>query len=115
MVFANPIMTTHVHKTTNKPPMNSIDVGGYKNTNADNSKGGHYEPSVIIHRIPDHKNGHFLRPKKVALKYPSFKKDVDLDVHVKMFNSVVKANAKTFDEYIIIVLSYMLRDMALNW
>jgi hypothetical protein len=32
----------------------------------------------------------------VALKYLDLKKDVDLDVHVRMFNFVVKANAKTF-------------------
>jgi hypothetical protein len=45
----------------------------------------------------------------VALKYHGFKKDVDLNVHVRVFNSVVKANAKTFEEYIINALNYMLR------
>jgi hypothetical protein len=32
----------------------------------------------------------------IALKYPNFKKDADLDAHVKVFNYVVKKNAKTF-------------------
>jgi hypothetical protein len=36
-----------------------------------------------------------VRPNMVALKYPNFKKDVDLDAHVKVFNYIVKANAKT--------------------
>jgi len=51
----------------------------------------------------------------IALKYPNFKKDVDPNVHVTMFNSKVKANAYTFDKYGINVFSYMLRDMALDW
>jgi endonuclease IV len=32
-----------------------------------------------------------------------------------MFNSTLKANAKTFEEYIINVFNYMLRDMTLDW
>ncbi len=32
-----------------------------------------------------------------------------------MFNSIVKANAKTSKEYIINVFSYMLRDSASEW
>jgi hypothetical protein len=51
----------------------------------------------------------------VAFKYPEFKKDVDLDAHVRMFNSIMKANAKTFEEYIINAFNYMLRDIASNW
>jgi len=39
MVFINPIMAIHVHRTTYKPLMNSIDVGGYINTYAKDSKG----------------------------------------------------------------------------
>jgi hypothetical protein len=31
-----------------------------------------------------------LGQTKVTLKYLDFKKDVDLDAHVKMFNSIVK-------------------------
>jgi hypothetical protein len=47
--------------------MNSIDVKGYKNIDVKNSKGRHYEPSFITHGIPDHRNGHFVRPNRVAL------------------------------------------------
>jgi hypothetical protein len=49
----------------------------------------------------------------VALKYPNFKKNVDPNVHVRMFNFVIKANAETSKKYIINVCNYMLRDM--NW
>jgi hypothetical protein len=41
MVFTNPIMTIHVHKTTNRPHMSSIVVGGYKSIDVEDSKGGH--------------------------------------------------------------------------
>jgi hypothetical protein len=41
MVFTNLIMITHVHKTTYKPPMSSIDVGRYKSINAKNPRGGY--------------------------------------------------------------------------
>jgi hypothetical protein len=36
MVFTNPIMITHVNRTTNGPPMNSMVVGGYKIVDAVN-------------------------------------------------------------------------------
>jgi hypothetical protein len=51
----------------------------------------------------------------VILKYLDFKKSVDLDVHVRMFNYVVKKNAETSEEYIINVFSYTLRDTTSNW
>jgi hypothetical protein len=34
-------MITHVHKTTYKPPMNSIIIGRYKSKNLENPKGGY--------------------------------------------------------------------------
>jgi hypothetical protein len=40
--------------------------------------------------ILDHEDGHYVRPNKVAFKYPNFKKDVDLNAHVRMFNSTIK-------------------------
>jgi hypothetical protein len=55
-----------------------------------------------------------MRPIKVAFKYHDFKKNVDPDVHVRMFNFTMKANAKTFEEYIINAFSYTLRNMALD-
>jgi hypothetical protein len=42
-------------------------------------------------------------------------KDVDSNAHVKVFNFVVKANAKTFEEYIINMFSYTLKDTASDW
>jgi len=42
MVFTNPrIMVTHVNKTTNQPPLNSIVIGRYKSTNAKNLRKGY--------------------------------------------------------------------------
>jgi hypothetical protein len=37
----------------------------------------------------------------VALKYPNFKKDVDPNAHVKVFNFTIKENVKTYEKYII--------------
>jgi hypothetical protein len=48
----------------------------------------------------------------VALKYPSFKKDVDPNAHVRVFNFVVKKNVETFEEYINNAFSFTLKDMA---
>ncbi len=80
--------------------MNSIAVGRYKSINVKNPKGGYREPFVITQGILDHIIGHFVRPNRVVFKYPDFKKDIDLDVHVRMFNFVMKVNAKTYKEYI---------------
>jgi hypothetical protein len=41
MVFTNLITTIHVNKTINQPLMNLMVVGGYKNANATNPKGGY--------------------------------------------------------------------------
>jgi hypothetical protein len=115
MVFINPIMTTHVHKTTNKSLMNSIIVGGYKSTNAKNPKGGYQKPFVITQGIHDHEKGHFVKPNMVAFKYLNFKKDANLDVHVRMFNSAVMENAKTSKEYIINAFNYTQKDTTSDW
>jgi hypothetical protein len=76
---------------------------------------GYRESSTITTPILGHRNGHYVRPNRVAIKYPDFKKNVDPDVHVRVFNSAVKGNAKTSEEYIINAFSYTLRDMASNW
>jgi hypothetical protein len=52
-------------------------------------------PIIITTSILDYKDGHYVRPNRVALKYPDFKKDVDLNAHVKVCNFIVKANAKS--------------------
>ncbi len=47
MVITNPILTIHVNRTTDQPPINSIVVGRYKSTYVENPKGGCREPFVI--------------------------------------------------------------------
>jgi hypothetical protein len=73
--------------------MNSIVVGRYRNIDAEDLKGGHWEPYAINWGILDHINGHFVRPNMVAFKYLNFKKNVDPNAHVRVFNSAMKANA----------------------
>ncbi len=69
MVFTNPIMTTHVNRIKNRPPMNSMATGRYRNVNVVNPKGGYQKPFIVI--IPNfyHRIGHYVGPNKVALKY----------------------------------------------
>jgi len=52
MVFTNTIMTTCVNKIVDRPSMSSIDVGGYKNIDAKNPRGGYQEPSIITTKNP---------------------------------------------------------------
>jgi hypothetical protein len=92
--------------------MSSMAVGRYRSANVTNPKGGYQKPYVISVPILDHKYGHYVRPKRVAFKYPNFKKDVDPNAHVKVFNFVVKPNVKTSEKYIINASNYMLRDVA---
>jgi hypothetical protein len=47
MVFINPIMTINVHKTIDRPLMNSKAARRYINTDAKNPKKGYREPSII--------------------------------------------------------------------
>jgi hypothetical protein len=101
MVFTNPIMTTHVNMITYWPLMNTMAIGGYKNTNATNPRGIYWKPSVVTAQIPNHKDGHFIKPNKIVLKYLDLIKNLDLNVHVKVFNSIIKANVETLEEYII--------------
>jgi hypothetical protein len=52
--------------------MSSIATGGYKSIDVENPKGKHVKASIIVQRIPNHINGHSVRPNRVALKYPNF-------------------------------------------
>ncbi len=115
MLFSNPMMITHVNITVNQPLMSSLTDVGYKSTNVKNSKGGYRKPFVITIGMPNHINGHSVRPNKVPLKYLDFKKYIDIDVHVKVFNFTMKANVKTFEKYIINMLNYTLKDTTSNW
>ncbi len=114
MVFTNLIMTTRVNRTANQPLTSSMAIGGYINVNATNIKKGYQKPYVIIAPILNHKDGHYVRPNNVALKYLNFEKDVDPNAHVKMFNSTIKTNVETFEEYIINAFSYTLKDTILD-
>jgi hypothetical protein len=78
-----------VNKTTYQPLMSSIAVKGYRSANVMNRKIGYWEPFVVTTLIPNQKNGHYVRPNKVAFKYHDFKKDVNPNVHVKVFNSTI--------------------------
>jgi len=106
MVFTNLITVTHGNRTANRPLMNSMVAKRCKSVNVMHSRGGDRKPIVITTSILDYKDGHYVRPNRVALKYPDFKKDVDLNAHVRVCNFIVKANAKTSKEYIINEFSY---------
>ncbi len=69
--------------------MNSMVVGGYKSVDVTNLRGGYWKPSVMTAQIPNHKNGDSVKPNKVAFKYPDFKKNIDPNAHVKMFNFII--------------------------
>jgi hypothetical protein len=84
MVFTNLMITIHMNKTTNRPLMSSMVVGGYKSIDVVHLRRRYQELIVVIVPILDHKDGHCVKPNKVALKYPDFKKDVDPNVHVRM-------------------------------
>jgi hypothetical protein len=79
--------------------MSSMFVRGYKSVDVVHPRGGYWEPFAIIAPILDHKVGHYVRPNMVTFKYHDFKKDVDLDVHVRVFNFVVKANVHFWRAY----------------
>jgi hypothetical protein len=60
MVFTNPIMTTHVNMTANRPLMSLMVVGGCRSADAVHSRGGYQEPIVVTAPILDHKDGHYV-------------------------------------------------------
>jgi len=41
MVFTNSIMTTHVNRIANGPPMSLITIGRYKSRDVGNPRGGY--------------------------------------------------------------------------
>jgi len=114
MVFINPITTSHGNMTVDQPLMSSMIVGGRRSANVMHSRGRYRELIILTTPILDHRNGHYVKPNRVVLKYLDFKKDVDPYVHVKMFNSIIKENVKTSKEYVINAFSYKLKDMTSN-
>jgi len=74
MVFTNPIMVIHGNKTIDWSLMNSMDVGGYRSANFVHPRWGYRKPFAITAPILNHRDGHYVRPNRVALKYPIFLK-----------------------------------------
>jgi hypothetical protein len=74
MVFTNPITTTHVKRTVDRPLMSSMAARRYRRVDVANLRGGYQKPFAIITQILDHKDGHYVRPNMVALTCPIFKK-----------------------------------------
>ncbi len=85
MVFTNLITNSHGNMTLDRPLMSSMVVRRCKSANVVHSKGGYWKLIPIITPILDHRDGHYIRPNMVVLKYPDLKKDVDTNAHVKMF------------------------------
>jgi hypothetical protein len=56
-----------------------------------------------------------LPPNRVVFKYLDFKKNVKLGCSCQTVEFYSKANAKTFEDYIISAFNYTLRDMTSNW
>lgn len=56
-----------------------------------------------------------VKPYRSTLKYPNYKKDVDPNARVKLFQAIVRENGKTFKDYIINAFNYTLRKMASDW
>jgi hypothetical protein len=54
--------------------MSSIVVRRYERIDAGNLGRRYQEPFIIIARISDHINGHYVKPNSLALKYLDFKK-----------------------------------------
>jgi hypothetical protein len=46
----------------------------------------------------------------MKLQYPTYVKDTDLDVHIKVFKKVIKANGETMEVDIINLFSFSLKD-----
>ncbi len=57
-----------MNMTTNWPLMNSMVARGYKSVNVVHPREGYRKPIVITTPNLDHKNGHYVRPNRVALK-----------------------------------------------
>jgi len=44
------------------------------------------------------------------LQYPTYVKDIDLDVHIKKFNKIIQTNGETMEVDIINMFGFTLRD-----
>jgi hypothetical protein len=55
-----------------------------------------------------------VRPYPSISKYPNYKKEENLDVHVKVFNATIRTNGKTSKKDKINAFTYTLKEMASN-
>jgi hypothetical protein len=55
-----------------------------------------------------------VRPYPSTSKYPNYKKEVNPDVHVKVFNATVRTNGETSKKDKINAFTYTLKKMASN-
>jgi hypothetical protein len=115
MVFTYPIMTTHGNKTADQPLMSSMVIGRYISVDVMHPKRGYQKPFAITTPTLDHRDGHYVKPNRVAVNYPNYKKHADPNGHVRMFNFVVKVNVETFEKFIINAFNYTLKDMISDW
>jgi hypothetical protein len=58
--------------------------------------------------------GSVAKPYRSTLKYQNYKKDLDPNVHVRMFQAIVKTNGETLQKFIIYAFSYTLKEMTLH-
>jgi hypothetical protein len=57
----------------------------------------------------------YFRPCRRPLKYHEYKKDSNMDVHVKVFKATIKTNGETINEEITNMFNFKLKDNASNW
>jgi hypothetical protein len=50
----------------------------------------------------------------IKLQYPTYVKDIDLDVHIKIFKKMIKANGETMQTNIMNLFNFTLRDNILE-
>ncbi len=49
------------------------------------------------------------------LQYPSYVKNIDLDVHIRIFKKTIKVNGETMEADIINLFSFTLKDIIFEW
>jgi hypothetical protein len=76
-------MTTQINKYTGWPPSIPMNCEGQKIKLVVT-----FRARVLV-----------VRPYLLTSKYPYYKKEANLDVHVRVFDAVVRENGKTLEEY----------------
>jgi len=51
----------------------------------------------------------------IKLQYPTYVKDIDLDVHINIFKKMINANGETMQTNIMNLFNFTLRDNILDW